>query len=336
MTSVTSLAALALLLVAVFDNAIVGVRGEEDGGGVDENELVGTGALASSLELTSSVKGEAVATTVQLRDVLRGVDMTTVRQIILFFCFNVTLPFEKNDFFFFFFFFFFKKSHDLNQHSPHNSSVFDSIQNNTSCCQQWRNCTNSHLSCMWCTLSTHNLLSHAIPSFRLSRKHCCHHWPLLLHPHPKYFLFPKIFFLSLLTYMFVLLKKGSPLAVQRLDAGVTGGNNDFVYFKIVLPEALKASASIKLVVRETHIGLQEPYPASISQSETQLVRFSDSIYFASPYVAQSQKTVLRLASATVESYSTQVQPVDAQGPDDHLWPVRGRRALLRRAAQGAL
>jgi hypothetical protein len=109
MTSVTSLAALALLLVAVFDNAIVGVRGEEDGGGVDENELVGTGALASSLELTSSVKGEAVATTVQLRDVLRGVDMTTVRQIILFFCFNVTLPFEKNDFFFFFFFFFSKK-----------------------------------------------------------------------------------------------------------------------------------------------------------------------------------------------------------------------------------
>jgi hypothetical protein len=109
MTSVTSLAALALLLVAVFDNAIVGVRGEEDGGGVDENELVGTGALASSLELTSSVKGEAVATTVQLRDVLRGVDMTTVRQIILFFCFNVTLPFEKNDFFFFFFFFFFQK-----------------------------------------------------------------------------------------------------------------------------------------------------------------------------------------------------------------------------------
>jgi len=72
------LAALLLLLVASFENSIVGVRGEEDGGADDNNELVGTGALASSLELTSSVKGEAVATTVQFRDVLRGIDLTTV------------------------------------------------------------------------------------------------------------------------------------------------------------------------------------------------------------------------------------------------------------------
>jgi oligosaccharyltransferase complex subunit alpha (ribophorin I) len=107
--------------------------------------------------------------------------------------------------------------------------------------------------------------------------------------------------------------KGQPLGVQRMNGGVAGLSDDFVYYKIALPDALAASASVKITVRESYHGLQEPYPLSIAQSESQLVRYADNVYVSSPYTVQSQKTTVRLASATVESFSTQVQPVARKG-----------------------
>lgn len=51
-----------------------------------------------------------------------------------------------------------------------------------------------------------------------------------------------------------------------------------------------------------------PHPASIGQSEKQLVRYFGNLYFYSPYKSLSQKTTVHLASNHIESYS-QVKPV---------------------------
>lgn len=50
----------------------------------------------------------------------------------------------------------------------------------------------------------------------------------------------------------------------------------------------------------------EMYPKEIAQSENQFVRLHDSHYFLSPYMTESQKTVIKLASASVESYTKRV------------------------------
>lgn len=52
----------------------------------------------------------------------------------------------------------------------------------------------------------------------------------------------------------------------------------------------------------------QPYPTHILQSDKQLVRYFGTLYFYSPYKTVSQKSVVQLASRSVESY-TQVKPV---------------------------
>jgi oligosaccharyltransferase complex subunit alpha (ribophorin I) len=47
----------------------------------------------------------------------------------------------------------------------------------------------------------------------------------------------------------------------------------------------------------------EPFPAEITQAESQLVRFTVSHWFLSPYSTESQKTTIKLASRAVESYT---------------------------------
>jgi hypothetical protein len=49
--------------------------------------------------------------------------------------------------------------------------------------------------------------------------------------------------------------------------------------------------------------LLEPYPAEITQLENQFVRIKDSHYFYSPYKTETQKTTIKLASSTIESFS---------------------------------
>ena len=51
----------------------------------------------------------------------------------------------------------------------------------------------------------------------------------------------------------------------------------------------------------------EPFPAEISQSEKQLVRFIGNHYLFTPYAVQQQTTKVVLASANVESY-TKLKP----------------------------
>jgi oligosaccharyltransferase complex subunit alpha (ribophorin I) len=71
-------------------------------------------------------------------------------------------------------------------------------------------------------------------------------------------------------------------------------------------------ATPALKVEAVFTDMLEPYPAEITQSETQMVRFTDSHYFLSPYQTETQKTTVKLASSGIESF-TKLMPHAAKG-----------------------
>lgn len=58
-----------------------------------------------------------------------------------------------------------------------------------------------------------------------------------------------------------------------------------------------------LRVEAVFTGILEPYPKEITQLENQMVLLKDSRYVLSPYPTESQKTAVKLASSTVNSYT---------------------------------
>eukprot|EP00301_Raphidiophrys_heterophryoidea_P003681 c11651_g1_i2.p1 GENE.c11651_g1_i2~~c11651_g1_i2.p1 ORF type:complete len:569 (+),score=190.84 c11651_g1_i2:1462-3168(+) len=79
-------------------------------------------------------------------------------------------------------------------------------------------------------------------------------------------------------------------------------------FTVQLQPALapRASTTIHVYVSLTHS--LTPHPAEISQSEQQLLVFTDNLHFYSPYTTEKQTTEVKLFSTKVETY-TKVNPV---------------------------
>jgi oligosaccharyltransferase complex subunit alpha (ribophorin I) len=90
------------------------------------------------------------------------------------------------------------------------------------------------------------------------------------------------------------------------------GNN--VFYKVVLPKAAKPG---EVFTFESYIALvhqTKPFPEVISQSDMQLVKYSDSSYVLSPYPVKIQTSTFQLSSPRVESY-TKVLPTKLQGTE---------------------
>lgn len=92
-------------------------------------------------------------------------------------------------------------------------------------------------------------------------------------------------------------------------------------------ETTESSPSIK--VSSVFTSVLEPYPAEITQREPQFIRLKDSHYFLSPYTTETQKTTVKLASPTVESF-TKLAPFTNRGnslqfgPYDNIAPFSVR------------
>ena len=80
-------------------------------------------------------------------------------------------------------------------------------------------------------------------------------------------------------------------------------------------------ATPALKVEAVFTDMLEPYPAEITQSETQMVRFTDSHYFLSPYQTETQKTTVKLASSGIESF-TKLMPHAAKGSSITFGPYK--------------
>lgn len=79
------------------------------------------------------------------------------------------------------------------------------------------------------------------------------------------------------------------------------------HFVVKLAKPLPPGQTVKVAVEKVYTHGLEPFPAEITQTQKQLVRFIGNHYVYSPYAVQQQTTRVLLASATVESY-TKLKP----------------------------
>jgi hypothetical protein len=80
-------------------------------------------------------------------------------------------------------------------------------------------------------------------------------------------------------------------------------------------------ASPTLKVKAVFTNLLTPYPAEITQLENQYVRLNGNHYFLSPYETTTQKTVFKLASSNIESFS-KLSPFSTRGSNIHFGPYK--------------
>jgi len=79
-------------------------------------------------------------------------------------------------------------------------------------------------------------------------------------------------------------------------------------FKVSLLSPLTKDDSTSVIVEVVLTHFLKPYPAKIAQSEKQQILFTGNLYFYSPYLVKSQKTIVKLSSSTIESH-TKHKPV---------------------------
>lgn len=91
------------------------------------------------------------------------------------------------------------------------------------------------------------------------------------------------------------------LAVK--PAELQGGPAGALFFEVILSKPLSPGKTLTVTSKCTYTHILEPFPAEIKQAEQQLVRYSGNLYFYSPYKTQTQKTVVSLASSTIESFT---------------------------------
>lgn len=101
-----------------------------------------------------------------------------------------------------------------------------------------------------------------------------------------------------------------PLEVKPTE--LPDAPNDTKLFSILLLNPLKTSetATVEVLLILTHC--LEPFPAEISQSESQLVYYHDSAIILSPHYIKQQTTYIKTPSTKVESY-TRVEPTNHAG-----------------------
>ncbi|GAV84150.1 Ribophorin_I domain-containing protein [Cephalotus follicularis] len=90
--------------------------------------------------------------------------------------------------------------------------------------------------------------------------------------------------------------------------------NGTKYLAISLVKPLGAGETVTLEVLYILAHSLEPFPAEISQSESQLVYYSDSAIILSPYHIKQQTTFIKTPSAKIESFS-RVEPTNRAGTE---------------------
>lgn len=109
-------------------------------------------------------------------------------------------------------------------------------------------------------------------------------------------------------------KKKSYLPLDVNPTELPDAPNGTKYFSISLlnPLGTGESATLEVLYILTHS--LEPFPAEISQSESQLVYYRDSAVILSPYHIKQQTTFFKIPSTKLESF-TKVEPTNRGGTE---------------------
>ncbi|KAJ3681992.1 hypothetical protein LUZ60_014565 [Juncus effusus] len=97
--------------------------------------------------------------------------------------------------------------------------------------------------------------------------------------------------------------KGSTLLLPtEITESVKGAPSNLTFYSIILPKKLDKGKTVNLDVLSVFTHSLKPFPEEITQSEPQLVVYTDSVYYTSPYVVKSQVLSFRVPGR-VESYT---------------------------------
>jgi len=91
------------------------------------------------------------------------------------------------------------------------------------------------------------------------------------------------------------------LSVEKVAKPAAFDNTDVDYFQVNLEGKLPADAVV--VIDQTFTNCLEPFPREVAQKTNQFTIYWDNLYFLSPYKVESQTTIFKFASETVESYT---------------------------------
>jgi oligosaccharyltransferase complex subunit alpha (ribophorin I) len=102
----------------------------------------------------------------------------------------------------------------------------------------------------------------------------------------------------------------------------------YTHYAIALKDA-KTTIKITVILTDYLVN----YPAQITQNENQLVKLHDSHYYYSVYPTESQKTTIKLASSSVESYTKKAPHTSkgstiTYGPYKDIEPETASRAVV--------
>lgn len=97
--------------------------------------------------------------------------------------------------------------------------------------------------------------------------------------------------------------KGKKTLLNVSAPEALAGDTEFTIYRIELPAAA-SDPVIKIVAVLTDY--LKAYPAEITQNDLQMMKLVDSHYYYSMYHTKTQKTVVKLASSNVESYTRKV------------------------------
>ncbi|XP_024018890.1 dolichyl-diphosphooligosaccharide--protein glycosyltransferase subunit 1B [Morus notabilis] len=118
-------------------------------------------------------------------------------------------------------------------------------------------------------------------------------------------------------------KKRTYLPLDVKPTELPNGPNGAKFFSISLLNPLSKGETATLEVLYVLTHSLEPFPAEISQSESQLVYYRDSASILSPYYIKQQTTFLRTPSNKVESF-TRVESTNRAGTELKYGPYSDR------------
>ncbi|KAK7279643.1 hypothetical protein RJT34_24699 [Clitoria ternatea] len=118
-------------------------------------------------------------------------------------------------------------------------------------------------------------------------------------------------------------KKKTYVPLDVKSAELLDGPNGTKFFSITLLTPLSKGETTTLEVLYILTHSLEPFPAEISQSESQLVYFRDSAILLSPYHVKQQTTFIKTPSTRVESF-TVVEPTKRAGTELKYGPYENR------------
>ena len=98
------------------------------------------------------------------------------------------------------------------------------------------------------------------------------------------------------------------------------------FYRIDLDKSLDGGRQTTVDVEVAFSHTLQPYPASIAQSEKQLMRFLGNLYYYSPYPTTSQTTIVNCASSNIESY-TKTNPVKVSDSSITYGPFEDKAAF---------